>query len=157
MIAPETLCQGDGSQQSRTGLEAVARQCDGLIQKVGPRPSSVLQVSLPEQSHCSRNADGLQAAGGLQPRQRFPFCIQKIAGTTALRRCFTAVEYLQLPQLGIPVQQEATTAEAGTLRLDHRKNRLSGHKSINGMTSGLKSSQCCSAGMRMSCHHNGSP
>ena len=155
MIDSESLCQGDGSKQSRAGLEAIAGQCDGVIQQVGPRPSSVLLVSLPEQSHCSGNADGLQAAGGLMPGQCFPFGVQKIAGATALRCRFTAVEHLQLPPLGVPVEQESATAKAGTLRFHHRQDRLSGNESIHGMSTSLKSRQCRSAGMRMGRHHHG--
>ena len=95
-------------------------------------------MDVPEQSHGARHTDGLRAAGGLAPGQRFAGGLQQIVRTAAQGGDLTAIEHLQLLLPGIPVHQKTTTGQAGTLRFHHGQHRLGAHQGIHCRTAGLE-------------------
>ena len=137
---PDALGDGDGATQARAGTEPITGEADGRLQVVGPGQAAVLLMGVPEQSHGAGHTDGLEATGGLPPGQRLTGGTQKIVRTAAQRGDLTAIEHLQRPLLGIPVQQEPTTGEAGTLRFHHGQHRLGTHQRIHCRTASVECS-----------------
>ena len=135
---PDALGDGDGATQARAGTEPITGEADGRLQGVGPGQAAVLLMGVPEQSHGAGHTDGLEATGGLPPGQRFTGWSQQIIRSAALRCDLTAVKHLQQPFFGIPVQQESTAGQAGTLRLNHGQHRLGTHEGIHGRPAGVE-------------------
>ena len=131
MGCAEALGHGERAEQAWAGAEAIAGQVDGGLQGGGPGQAAVLLMRLPEQGHGARNADGIEPAGGLTPGQRLTGGLEQIVRTAALRCGFAAIERFELLLAGIPVEQEATTTEAGTLGFHHGQHRLGGDQGIH--------------------------
>ena len=106
----------------------------------------MLLMGVPEQGHGAGHTDGLRAAGGLAPGQRFAGGLQQIIRTAAQGSDLTAIEHLQLLLPGIPVHQKTTTGQAGTLRFHHGQYRLGAHQGIHCRTTGLEHSHSGPAG-----------
>lgn len=146
MAGTEALGQGHGAAQPRAGQEPIAGQTDGRREGAGPWPLPQLLMGLPEQGHGSGHSDRMRMAGGRPVGQRFTGGLKKVVAATARRGRFTAIENLQGLTTGIPVQEEASASESGTLRFHHSQHRLRCYQGIHGVATAGKNTQGCLAG-----------
>ncbi len=155
VVHADALGDAERAAQARAGAEAIAGQADGRFQRGGPGQAAVLLMGLPEQSHGAGHTDGLKAAGGLPPGQRFAGGLQQIARSAALRGDLAAIEHFQLLLPGIPVQQKTTARQAGALGFHHRQHRLGGDQGIHRGTAGIENCQGGPAGAGIGGDHHG--
>ena len=128
----ETLDQTQGAQHSRARWEARAGQPDRRLKGSGPGQTTVLLMGVPEQSHRARDADGIGPGCGVSPGQWLAGWAEQIVGSAALGGYLTSIQHFQASVPGLPVEQEAATAEAGALGFDHRQHRLGRDQGIDG-------------------------
>ena len=151
---PETLGQTQGAQEARTGLKSFRSRADCRRQGLGPGQAAVLLVGAPEQGHGSGDADGQGAAGGLAPGQRCARSGEEIAGLTALRCNFPAIEHRKRLGGCVPVEKEAAASEAGALGFDHRQNCLGCDQGIDGAAARLQCRKASGRGEGIGADHH---
>jgi hypothetical protein len=126
---------GDAHQQAvqaRRDLEAAARQVDGRLEQAGPGQAAVAFVGAGVEGDGTGNADGMAALDAYRMGQRRAVLGQEHVRQGAGGRGLAAVDDLELRALRVPGEEEAATADPGTLGLHQTQDQMGGDGRVGG-------------------------
>ena len=115
----------------RINLEAIACQLDGRAEQLRPSQLAMRGMGLRGERDIARHAHTQAAADRLHEWRRIALLVEEPVGRCTCRRRLASIECRDIA-IGLAPHQEAATADAGTLWLDHRECQHYSDRCIGG-------------------------